>query len=213
MHPPALLAFGIWDWVHRLGSLGLILLGLADNSIVPLPGSVDALTIVLAAHKKEWWWIYAIAATIGAVIGGYLTFRLSRGGEEALEKKETEKIPKKELKKVQKIFRRWGFGSIMVPAMLPPPIPLVPFLITAGAMKYPTRKFLIALTAGRSVRYLVVAWLGRTYGREIFGFFGKYYKPILIALIVLAVVGGIILLVLYLRRRKKKARHPQSKAA
>ncbi len=65
-----LLASGVLNWIHRLGGLGLILLGLADNSLVPLPGSVDALTIVLAASNKEWWWVYAITATIGAVIGG-----------------------------------------------------------------------------------------------------------------------------------------------
>ena len=49
-----LLASGLLNWVHRLGNLGLILLGLADNSVVPLPGSVDALTVVLAASNKEW---------------------------------------------------------------------------------------------------------------------------------------------------------------
>ena len=207
-----LLATGVLHWIHRLGGVGLILLGLADNSLVPLPGSVDALTIVLAASNKEWWWMYAISATIGAVIGGFLTFRLGRRGEEELEVKE-QKFPKDKLKKAQGIFRKWGFGSVMVPAMLPPPVPIVPFLITAGAMKYPTRKFLLALTVGRGIRYFVVAWLGRSYSRQIFGFFSQYYEPILIALISLAVVGGLVVLVVYLRRRKKKAEKPIKKAA
>jgi membrane protein YqaA with SNARE-associated domain len=207
-----LLATGVLNWIHRLGGLGLILLGLADNSLVPLPGSVDALTIVLAASNKEWWWMYAISATIGAVIGGFLTFRLSRRGEEELEVKE-QKFPKDKLKKAQGIFRKWGFGSVMVPAMLPPPVPIVPFLITAGAMNYPTRRFLLALSIGRGIRYFVVAWLGRSYSRQIFGFFSQYYEPILIALIALAVVGGLIVLVVYLRRRKKKPAKQIKKAA
>jgi membrane protein YqaA with SNARE-associated domain len=202
-----LLASGLLNWVHRLGSLGLILLGLADNSVVPLPGSVDALTVVLAASNKEWWWVYAIGATIGTVIGSFLTFRLSRRGEQKLEDKE-QKIPKDKLRKAQRIFRNWGFGSVMIPAMLPPPVPIVPFLVAAGAMKYPTRRFLLALTLGRGIRYFVVAWLGRSYSQQIFGFFSEYYKPILIALISLAVAGGLTVLVLYLRRRKKEATKP-----
>ncbi len=207
-----LLASGVLNWIQRLGGLGLVLLGLGDNSVVPLPGSVDALTIVLAASNKEWWWMYAISATIGAVIGGFLTFRLGRRGEEELEDKE-QKIPKDKLKKAQGIFRKWGFGSLMIPAMLPPPVPIVPFLVAAGAMKYPTRRFLLALSIGRGIRYFVVAWLGRSYSRQIFGFFSQYYEPILIALIALAVVGGLIVLVVYLRRGKKKPAKPIKKAA
>ena len=206
-----LLAVGIWDWLHRLGGAGLIVLGLADNSLIPIPGSVDALTIILAASNKGWWWIYAIAATIGAVVGGFLTFRLSCRGEEAVEK-ET-RVPKDKLKRAQRLFRKWGFGSVMIPAILPPPVPIVPFLVTAGAMRYPTRKFLLALSLGRSLRYFVVAWLGHRYGQQIFGFFSQYYKPILIVLIALAVAGGLVGLVLFLKRRKRQREQPARKAA
>ncbi|MBV9086009.1 MAG: hypothetical protein JOY79_00870, partial [Acidobacteriaceae bacterium] len=86
--PGLFLASALSNWFSRLGGPGLILLGLADNSVVPLPGSIDALTIILTAHQKEWWLYYAFMATVGSVIGGYLTFRLGhKGGEEALEKK------------------------------------------------------------------------------------------------------------------------------
>jgi membrane protein DedA with SNARE-associated domain len=146
------------------------------------------------------------------VMGGFLTFRLSRRGEKALEEKER-RIPKGKLKQAQRLLRKWGFGSVLIPAMLPPPFPIVPFLITAGAMKYPTRKFLAALTLGRGIRYFVLAWLGRRYSQQIFGFFSQYYKPILITLIALAAAGGLVVLVLYLRRRKPKPAEPAKKAA
>lgn len=207
-----LLASGVLNWFYRLGGAGLIVLGLADNSAIPLPGSVDVLTIILAASKREWWWVYAISATIGAVIGGFLTFRLSRRGEEVFEDRE-HRVPKEKLEKIQGIFRKWGFGSVMIPAMLPPPMPFVPFLVNAGVMKYPTRKFLTALALGRAIRYFVIAWLGRTYGKHIIDFFGQYYRPILIVLLSLLVVGALVLLGLYLRRGKRgggsdKARKP-----
>ena len=81
------LSIAWWAWLERLGGIGLILLALADNSVVPLPGSMDALTVVLAAHEKDWWPYYAAMAVIGAVFGGYLTYVLGRkGGKQALEK-------------------------------------------------------------------------------------------------------------------------------
>jgi hypothetical protein len=60
-------------WIFHLGGLGFIPLGLLDNSVIPLPGSMDVLTIVLSARKQELWLYYALMATIGSVIGGYVT--------------------------------------------------------------------------------------------------------------------------------------------
>jgi membrane protein YqaA with SNARE-associated domain len=200
----------LWNWLHRLGGVGLILLGLADNSLVPLPGSVDALTIILAAHNRQWWWYYAIMATIGSLVGGYLTFRLGhKGGEEALQKK----LPANKAKRVYRIFNRYGFWAVAVPALLPPPVPIVPFLIAAGALKYSRHKFISALALGRGVRYFIVAYLGHIYGKQIFAFFGKYYRPILYALISLAVAGGITVLILYLRKRRRDREKKRSSSA
>src|SRR6266853_368406 len=65
-------------WIFHLGGLGFIPLGLLDSSVIPLPGSMDILTIVLSARKKELWLYCAFMATIGSVIGGYVTYRLAR---------------------------------------------------------------------------------------------------------------------------------------
>ncbi|PYX94759.1 MAG: hypothetical protein DMG71_11585 [Acidobacteria bacterium] len=189
-------------WLVRLGGPGLILLGLADNSVIPLPGSMDVLTIWLAARNREIWPYYAFMATLGAVIGGYLTYRLARkGGKEALKRK----FPPQKVAKVYKKFERWGFGAVAIPAMLPPPFPIVPALLAAGAMQYPRKKFLAALAVGRGIRFTIVAFLGAHYGRHIVAFFSRYYKPALLTLIGLAVIGGIVALVQYLQFRKKNA--------
>ena len=128
-------------WIFHLGGLGFIPLGLLDNSVIPLPGSMDVLTIVLSARRQELWLYYALMATIGSVIGGYVTYRLARkGGKETLERK----FPARTLEKVYRIFGRWGFGAIAIAALLPPPVPMVPFLFAAGAMQYSVGKFLVA---------------------------------------------------------------------
>jgi membrane protein YqaA with SNARE-associated domain len=197
-HIHALLAVSNWVRLRRLGGWGLVLLGVADNSVVPLTGSMDVLTIWLAARHREPWIYYALMATIGAVLGGYITYSLARkGGKHAMERR----LSKRRAAKVYKRFERWGFGAIAIPAVLPPPFPFVPFLLAAGAMQYSRLKFLGALTLGRGVRYSVAAYLGALYGRHILRFFSRYDKLAVGILIGLAVIGGILTLIQYLRSR------------
>ena len=189
-------------WLVHLGGPGLILLGLADNSPIPLPGSMDAATILLAAHHRNLWVYYAIMATAGAILGGYLTYRMARkGGKETLEKR----FSKKKTTRVYAIFERWGLAAVAIPAILPPPFPIVPMLLAAGAMQYSTRKFLSALAVGRGIRYTILAYLGAHYGRHIVNFFARYYWPVLIVLIAFSVSGGLYGLFEYKRRQKVDA--------
>ena len=197
-----LIAITVWSRLRHLGGVGLVLLGLADNSVVPMPGSMDVLTIFLAAHQRHLWWYYAFMATVGSVIGGYITYGLARkGGKEAFERK----LSKRRANKVFKRFERWGFFAVAVPALLPPPFPIVPFLLAAGALQYSRKKFVAALALGRGVRFTIVAGLGAMYGRHIVRFFSQYYKPALFTLIGLAVVGGTISLVQYYRYKRRTA--------
>jgi membrane protein YqaA with SNARE-associated domain len=190
----------MWQHLRRMGGPGLILLGLADNSLVPLTGSMDVLCIWLAARHREPWPYYALMATLGAVIGGYITYALARkGGKETMERK----LSKRRAAKVCKAFERWGFAAIAIPALLPPPFPFLPSLLAAGAMQYSQKKFLAALVLGRGLRYSILAYLGLRYGRHILRFFSQYYKPALAILIGVAVIGTAMTLIQYLRYRKK----------
>jgi membrane protein YqaA with SNARE-associated domain len=196
------IATRLWRWLRHLGGLGLILLGVADNSVVPLPGSMDVLTIWLAARQPSWWLYYAAMATLGALIGGYITYGLARqGGKEAFERR----LPKRKAEKVYQRFERWGFWAVAIPAILPPPFPIVPFLLAAGALQYSRKQFLGALALGRGIRFTIVAGLGAIYGNHIVRFFSKYYKPALYTLIGFAVVAGIFTLMGYLQYRRKTA--------
>lgn len=209
MPVPAHFAFllSVSGWFRHLRSEGLILVGIADNSVVPLPGSMDVLTIYLAASEPKWWLYYALIATVGAVIGGYITYALARkGGKEAMERR----LRKKQAEKLTSRFERWGFWAVAVPAILPPPFPMVPFLMAAGALQFSRKKFIASLALGRGVRFLVIAALGAKFGDAIVGFFSQYYKPALAILIGLAVAAGIFALVEYLRYRKH---HPANSAA
>jgi membrane protein YqaA with SNARE-associated domain len=187
-------------WIFHLGGLGFIPLGLIDSSVIPLPGSMDVLTIFLSARKPELWIYYALMATIGSVIGGYVTYRLARkGGKETLERK----FPARTLEKGYKIFRRWGFAALAIVAVLPPPAPFVLFLFVAGAMQYSVKKFLLALMLGRAVRYSLLAFLGAHYGRHVLTLIVKHERQALIVAIALIAVAVAAVIYVLVSRRKK----------
>jgi membrane protein YqaA with SNARE-associated domain len=192
----------VWRTLRRLGGVGLILMGLVDSSVIPTPGGLDALTIVLTAHERDEWIYYAVMATIGSVLGGYITYRLGRkGGERALAKRFSEK----KIEQVHRAFERWGFATIFVPALLPPPAPLGPFLLGAGAMNYPLPKFLVTLTVARALRFTLVAYLASVFGQRVIRFLTRHYTVMLWSLIALAVLAGVVVTIYILRRRRQRA--------
>jgi len=190
-----------WRWIRHLGGPGLILLGVADNTpfVSAPPGSVDVLVILLSAANHELWGYYALMATVGEVIGGYLTYRLAeKGGQETLEKKAGKSLAGR----LYRQFEKHGLLLLFAGSLFPPPFPFTSLLMTAGVMQYPQRKFLSVLTIGRFLRFFAVAFLGRTYGREVAGFFSRHYQPMVYVLLSLIFTGGIGFLIYFgLRHR------------
>jgi uncharacterized membrane protein YdjX (TVP38/TMEM64 family) len=192
----------VWKWIHRLGGPGLILLGVADNTpfVSAPPGSEDVSVILLSAHHHQWWAYYAFMATVGEVIGGYLTYRLAeKGGQQTLEKK----VGKPRAEKLYRGFEKRAFIRVFVGSILPPPFPFTPILISAGVMQYPHKRFLSALAAGRALRFFAVAYLGRMYGQRMIRFIWRYYQPMLYVLIALAITAGIGATAYFKRYRRK----------
>lgn len=198
-----------WHWIQRLGGLGLIAVGLVDSSVIPFPGGMDFFTILLSMSHPDLWWYYAIWATIGSAIGGYFTYQMgAKGGEETLEKK----ISKKRAAKVYKIFEKHGAWTIVVGSLLPPPVPISPFFIAPGVLKYPLKKFLLAVVVGRSIRYAAVAYLGSIYGRTVLRSMYRYYRPLMYVLLGLLIVCTLVGLY-YWRRSKKHTQQGAGKSA
>jgi membrane protein YqaA with SNARE-associated domain len=196
-------AHNVRHWIYQLGGVGLIPLGLLDNSVVPVPGSMDVLTIVLAARDGRLWFYYAIMATIGSVIGAFVTFRLARkGGKETLKRR----LSPERAKKIVKIFSRWGFWSIAIAALLPPPVPMVPFVVAAGATQYSPEKFVAALTLGRGIRYTLLALLAERYGRQIIHLLTHHEHSYIYLGVGVAVIAAAILAVVLASKRKKHSK-------
>ena len=192
----------MWRWIRGLGGPGLILLGLADNTpfVSAPPGSVDACLIVLAARNPSWWAYFGLMATIGEVLGGYVTYRLAeKGGRQTLEKQ----VGQQRAKSIYKGFERFGGMTVLGGALLPPPFPFTSVLMTAGVMQYPRKKFATMLTLGRGIRFLAVAYLGRVYGSQMIGFFARHYRTSMYVLIGLGILSGAAALAYFLWYRPR----------
>jgi membrane protein YqaA with SNARE-associated domain len=190
-------------WLASLGGPGLVLVGILDSSAIPTFGSLDALTIIFAAAHKAWWWYYGLMATIGSVTGAYISYVLGRkAGKEGLEKK----FGKEKLEKVYYYYSERGFWAVFMPAILPPPFPTSPFLVSAGALDYSLRNYMISVSAARAVRYTIIAGLGALYETSIINFFKANQRALFITAIVLGTSGGAAIgLYMWRQHRKRKA--------
>lgn len=201
-----------WKWAQSLGGPGLILLGIFDNTplVSAPPGSMDIAVILLSAHQSSWWAYFAFMATLGEVMGGYLTYHLAeKGGQETFEKK----LGKGRAEKLYALFGKYGAIAVFVGAIVPPPFPFTTVVMTAGVMQYPRRQFFAALTAGRTIRFLIVSWFGRIYSQPMIAFFARRYRSLLLALITIAVVAIMGELLHYLHKRSRAAVKSESKTA
>ena len=114
----------------------------------------------------------AVAATVGSILGGYLTWGTgSKGGEAALHRY----LPKRFSQAVVWLGgEKWHASRCQRPRLLPPPFPLMPMLLAAGALGVSRRKFLVSFSLTRAFRYAMVAWLAAIYGRAMVRAFRHY---------------------------------------
>src|SRR5580698_8150128 len=143
-------------WLMGFGTMGLFVVSTIDSSIIPLPlpGSTDLLLILLVAHRANPFFA-AIAAIAGSILGGYFTWAAgAKGGEAALHRY----LPKRFAKQLSRWVENNGTLAVTTSALLPPPFPLMPFLLASGALGVSRRKFFVAFGLARAVRYSLVAW-------------------------------------------------------
>jgi len=90
----------------------------------------------------------------------------------------------------------------VVPAMLPPPVPLKLFVLGAGVAGMPAGRFAWAIGIGRGVRYLVEGMLAYYYGAAAFEYIKAHGSQV-------ALWGGVASLAVaaayYWRRQRRRA--------
>jgi membrane protein YqaA with SNARE-associated domain len=179
-------------WLTHLGGLGLFAVAVVDSSVIPLPlpGSTDLLLLWLVAHRGNPLLLAPIAIA-GSLLGGYTTWHIGhRGGEAALRRY----VPAHLLGRIVVWIEHHPVLAVFLPAVLPPPIPLSPFVLASGALGVSRGRFLTVFGAARILRYSLIAWLGVVYGRHVVrlwtGTLQKWSTPLLWIFVPL-LVGGV----------------------
>jgi membrane protein YqaA with SNARE-associated domain len=186
--------------LFSFGLFGVFLVSIVDSSFVPLPlpGITDIMIIVMSARHQNVI-LLVLFATAGSALGGYFSYQVGqRGGMAFLEKR----VPVRIFKRVCDWMENHAILSVALPAVLPPPMPLSPFVLAAGALNMSRKKFMVTFTISRALRHTAAAWLGIHYGRHIVriwnGLSAKYATPFLVVLWVgIAISCGIAFWKLY----------------
>ena len=177
---------------------GAFLLAALDTSMLFfLPFGIDAVVIYLAARDEQWWWTYPILATAGSLTGAAVTFWIGKKvGEAGLERL----VPERRLERMRCSVKDAGAIAMAVPALMPPPFPLTPFILTCGALNVDRSRFFITFGAIRLLRFGAEAALARVYGRGVLRVLqSDAFQTVVIAFVIVAVVGTLVSAVLLWR--------------
>jgi membrane protein YqaA with SNARE-associated domain len=177
---------------------GALILGALDSSLVFfMPFGIDAVVIYLAARDERLFWIYPLVATAGSIAGAAITFWIGyKIGEAGLDRL----VSLRRLERLRGRVRTSGALALAIPALLPPPFPLTPFILTCGALQVSRRVFFPAFALMRLLRFSAGAALARVYGRGIIRIVeSDVFQIVIVGFIVIAVTGTLVSAVLLWR--------------
>jgi membrane protein YqaA with SNARE-associated domain len=145
--------FGVWG----IGALAVV-----DSAAIPVP--IDALVIDYVAHDHARFILICFMAALGSAVGSLLPYYLGRAGGELFLLK---RINRKRYEQLRDRFEKQEFLAIMIPAMMPPPMPVKLFEFAAGVFEMKALWFFMAILVGKFVRFLVWAIITILYGPTI----------------------------------------------
>jgi membrane protein YqaA with SNARE-associated domain len=167
---------------------GAYLLALLDATLVFfLPFGVDALVIYLSARNGMFFWIYPLLATAGSLTGAAVTYWVgAKAGEIGLERF----VPSHRFERFRARVQKQGAVAMAFAALLPPPFPLTPFVLTCGALKADRSIFFGTFALMRLIRFGSEAALARVYGRGVLRVLeSDSFQMVVVGFIFVAVIG------------------------
>ena len=166
---------------------GAYLLAALDATMVFfLPFGIDAVVIYLAARHDMFFWLYPLLATAGSVTGAASLLDRSKAGRDRTRALRSEPpahaVPQPRPEK--------GRVAMAFAALLPPPFPLTPFVLTCGALEVDRWMFFATFAAMRLIRFGGEATLARIYGRGVLRVIESTpFQNLIVGFIVVAMVG------------------------
>ncbi|MFQ5792338.1 MAG: YqaA family protein [Acidobacteriota bacterium] len=184
------------EYLIALGVPGTFAIALLDSAGVPLLGGPDAMVMLLSWQSPAYLPLVSFAAALGSTLGCWVLYQVGRkGGDLTLARFGPEKKAQ-----VKDKIRKNDLLAVAVAMIGPPPFPTKLFILAAGAIQMPMRRFVIAVLGGRLVRYLGEGYLSVRLGDQAVEVLKAHYGTI--ALVLLTVV---VLVILSRRLRQRLA--------
>lgn len=164
-------------------------------------GGVDAFLVVIAALDRERAFLAAGLAILGSIIGSLILFFAARRGGQLYLNRYTSG---RKGMLLRQWFQRYGLLTVFIPALVPIPLPLKIFILSAGAIGVSPITFTLVLLAARVPRYAGLAYLGAQLGEGTLPYLRTHMWHLVATSIVLFLVLYLALR-LYDRRRDSAA--------
>jgi membrane protein YqaA with SNARE-associated domain len=146
----AVFLFSRVQFLRHLGLPGVFIISLVSSATILLPLPGFAIVFAMGAYQNPL--LVGLAAGLGSGIGEISGYLLGYAGHGAVERTKLYHSHKGQIEK---------YGPLAVFALAFIPNPVFDLAgIASGALKMPWWQFLIATMAGKSLRYILVAYLG-----------------------------------------------------
>lgn len=199
MHPHKLPSW-LEKIVATMGGGGLFLVAFLDSSVLSFPLVTDALVIQLSFVNPKRMPYYATMAAMGSIAGCIWLYLLAKKGGEAF----FHRHAGGRAGKIKNWVERNGFLSIFIPSILPPPLPLKPFVLAEGVFQVPLRTFVTGVLLGRGLRFGAEGILAVVYGDAALDFLLTHSRAFAVSVVA-------VLAVLYIATRLTFRHSPAKK--
>ena len=200
-------AYGEWikHVLAPLGPWGMLAFAAVDGSFMGLP--LDAIFVSYVYHDRARFLLYVLLASVGGALGSIILYIIGYTGGEVLLRK---RLSPERFEKIHASFDQHEFWALMFPAMLPPPAPFKIVVLAAAAFEMNFWHFLLAIFAGRFIRFLIEALLTLWFGPEIVTLAGSLFAHRFVWVLVAA--GVLVVGWMFWRRSKRQSTQNENAA-
>jgi len=182
------------------GPWGIFLLAFIDSAGIPVSVGMDVMVVLLGVKAPESVWFGASMAVVGSTAGNVVLFLAARRGGRRFRPATPETG---EPARFRRWFNRYGMATVFIPALVPIPLPLKVFVISAGVLHRPISEFVAVVVVARVIRYFGEAYLGLKLGHQSPGFLRQHVWHL--AGIAALLFALIYLLLWYTERRRVRS--------
>ena len=197
------------EWIQHvlapLGPWGMMAFAAVDGSFLGMP--LDAIFVSYVYHDRARFWLYVLLGAAGSALGSIVIYVIGYTGGEVLLRK---RLSPERFEKIHASFDKHEFWALMFPAMLPPPTPFKAVVLAAAAFEMNFGHFLLAIFAGRLVRFLIEALLTLWFGPGIVARTGALFSEHYV--MILAIIGELLGVWLIWRILKRRSEEKKSAA-